>query len=312
MRLRWIGAIVIAGVLLISAACVGAIFAIGATQLSLPDEDHVAVIPVHGPIVTRDPGGLFATDMASAERIVEQLERAREDSAVKAVLLDIDTPGGGIVASDHIHQEILRVQDAGVPVVAYFGDTAASGGYYIAASADIIIANPATITGSIGAIAMVPNFEELFEKVGIEMQTVKAGEFKDMLQPTRPMTEDEQAIIQEFLDETHEDFINIVAEGRGMELDEARNLADGRIYTGRQAQDNGLVDELGDYRDAVRITGELSGLGSDPELRDYGPDPGFWDVFLGITSDALSFPTPFDLEIDPRHTHLEIKYQAQQ
>jgi protease IV len=310
MRLRWVGVIVVAGVLLISATCVGAIIAIGVTQISVPTEDHIAVVPVHGQIVTRDPGGLFSPTMASAERIVEQLERAREDPSVKAVLLDIESPGGGIVASDHIHSEILRVKEEGIPVVAYFGDTAASGGYYVAAPADHIIANSATITGSIGAIAIIPNLEELYEKLGIEMQTVTAGELKDMLQPSRPMTDEERAVIQGFLDETHEDFINVVAEGRDMDLDEVRVLADGRIYTGRQAVENGLVDDLGDLKYAISFTGELAGLGSDPEVRDYGPDPGFWDIFFGITNDALSLPSPFDVDLDPRNMYLEIKYQA--
>lgn len=308
MRLRWVGAIVIAGVVLFSAACVGAIFAVGVTQVGVPDGDHVAVIQVHGQIQTRDPGGLFAPEVASAERIIEQLEHIRENTSAKAVMLDINSPGGGVVASEQIHEEITRIQEEGIPVVAYFGDTAASGGYYIAAPADRIIANPATVTGSIGVIAQVPNMEELFEKIGIEMQVIKSGELKDMMQPTRPLTDEEREILQQILDESHEVFMEVVAEGRDLSMDEVRTLADGRIYTGRQAVNNGLVDELGDYRDAISLTGEIAGLGDDPEVRDYSPDPGFWDVFMGVTSNGFSLPLPWDLDVDPREIHLEINY----
>jgi protease IV len=310
MRLRWIGAIVLAGVLLLSAACVGAIFALGVTQISAPTEDHVAVIPVHGPVVTREPAGFFASGVASAEVIVAQLEQAREDSSVKAIILDIDTPGGGVVATQQIHAEIARVREDGIPIVAYFGDTAASAGYYIGATADYIVTNPATITGSIGAIAMVPNFEELYDKLGIEMQTVTTGEFKDMFQPSRGMTKEEREILQTLLDESFADFKAAVAEGRNMSMSEVERLADGRIYTGRQAVENGLADELGDFRYAVSFTGELAGLGDDPVIRDYGPDPDFWDVLFGFSQGLFDFPVPFELELDPRNVHIELKYEV--
>lgn len=310
MRMRWIGAIVIAGVLLVSAACVGAVFVLGVTQVSVPSGDRIAVVPVQGQITTREPEGLFAVQGASAERIIEQLEDIKNDSSIQAVMLDINSPGGGVVASEQIHDAIVEVRDEGTPVVAYFGDTAASGGYYVAAPADAIVANPATITGSIGVIAQVPNLEELYDKLGIEMQVITSGELKDMMQPNRALTEEEREIIQEFLDENHERFMEVVAEGRDLSMSEVEELADGRIYTGRQAADNGLVDELGDYGDAISTTGEIAGLGSDPDVEELSPEtPGFLDLVVGAASDGLNLPAPFDLGIDPRDVYLEISYR---
>ncbi len=310
MRLRWIGVIVVSLVLLTSAACVGAVVALGITQADVPTGDHVAVIEIHGPIMSSDPGGLFAANIASAERIVEQLDQIRDDSSVKAVVLDINTPGGGVVASEQIYEAVLRVQDEGTPVIAYFGDTAASGGYFISASADQIVANPATITGSIGVISQIPNMEELFDKIGVELQTIQTGEFKDMMQPSRPLTEAEREIIGSILDESYERFVEIIVDGRDLSETEVRELADGRIYSGRQAAENGLVDVLGDERDAISLAGELSGLGDDPDVRDYTPSPDFWDVFVGFTSGEINLPfsAPFGIDIDPREMHLEINY----
>lgn len=311
MRLRWIGVIVVAGVLLTSAACVGAVFALGVTQADFASGDRIAVVPVQGQIMTRDSGGLFATEAASAERILEQLEEIREDSSIQAVMLDINSPGGGVVASEQIHDAIVEVTEADIPVVAYFGDTAASGGYYVAAPADTIVSNPATITGSIGVIAQVPNLEELYDKLGIEMQVIKSGEYKDMMQPSRPLTDEEREILQSYLDENHERFMEVVAEGRDMSMSEVEDLADGRIYTGRQAMENGLVDELGDYRDAIRMTGETAGLGSDPDVEEFSPDqPGFLELVGGAVVGELDLPAPFDTGLDPRDVYLEISYRV--
>ncbi len=165
------------------------------------------------------------------------------------------------------------------------------------------------MTGSIGAIAVVPNYEELYEKLGIDMQIVSTGEFKDMLQPSREMTDDERDVLQEILDESFEEFLNVVADGRDMSLDEVRELADGRVFSGNQGQENGLVDDLGDRRDALDIAGELSGLGDDPPTQTYQQEVGFWDAFWGNSSDLVSSLTPFDAEIDPRSFNLEIRYE---
>ncbi len=314
MQLRWVGAIVIGLVLLTSAACIGAIVLIGVTQADMPTGDHVAKIEVRGQISAREATGLFAPDSASAEQIISELEAIREDGNAKALLLDIDSPGGTAIAAEQIHDELLRVKDAGIPIVVTFGSSATSGAYYIAAPADVIVANPGTVTGSIGVITQVPNMEELYEKIGIEMQTITTGEFKDMMQPARPLRDEEIELIQDLQDETYEEFVDVISAGRDLSESEVRELADGRIFSGRQAVENGLVDELGDHRDAIQIAGELGGLGDDPDVRDYSPSPpGFWDVFLGVTSGELELNLPgiFGPDIDPRDIHLEIRLSPQ-
>jgi protease IV len=314
MQLRWVGAIVIAFVFLTSAACIGAIVLIGVTQTDAPSGDHVAVIEIHGQFAARDSGGLFSGESPSAERIIEQLETIREDGNAQAVLLDIDSPGSTAIAAEQIHTELMRVKDAGIPIISYFGSSATSGAYYIAAPSEVIVANPGTVTGSIGVITQVPNMEELFEKIGIEMQIIATGEYKDMMQPARPLRDDEIDLIQELQNETYEEFIDVISSGRDMSESEVRELADGRVFSGRQAVENGLVDELGDLREAIRIAGEVSGLGDDPTLRDYSPSPpGIWDVFMGVTTGdfELDFPSIFGPEIDPRDVHLEIRLSPQ-
>ncbi|TVR73194.1 MAG: signal peptide peptidase SppA [Sphaerobacteraceae bacterium] len=314
MQLKWVGAIIVGLVFVTSMVCIGGVILLGVTQSDGPSGDHVAVVKVHGSIMTRDQGGLFAADGASAERLVAELREIREDGSAQAVLLDVDSPGGTALASEQIHAEILRVQDAGIPVVAYFGTSATSGAYYVSAPAEVIVANAATVTGSIGVIAQVPNLEELYEKIGIEMQVIAVGEFKDMMQPSRSLTEEERQIIVDIQMETYDAFVAVIANGRDMTEDEVRELADGRVYSGLQALDNGLVDEIGDYSYAVSVAGELAGLGDDPPLRDYSPSaPGFWDIFFGVTGRdiQINLPGSFDLPIDPRDVHLEIRTEAQ-
>jgi protease IV len=313
MNLKWVGAIVVGLVFLTSMVCIGAVVLIGLTQSDAPSGDHVAVVGVYGSITSRPQGGLFAADSANAEQLTSELREIRENGSARAVLLDIDSPGGSALASEQVHAEILRVKDAGIPVVAYFGTAATSGAYYISAPADVIVANAATVTGSIGVIAQVPNMEELYEKIGIEMQVITVGEFKDMMQPSRPLTDEEVEIIQTIQLETYDAFVSVIAEGRDMSESEVRELADGRVYSGLQAAENGLVDEIGDYNHAVRVAGELAGLGDDPDLRDYSPSaPGFWDIFFGVAGRdiEINLPGAFDIPIDPRDVYLEIRTEV--
>ncbi len=251
------------------------------------EQPHVAEIRVRGTIVLRGSGGLLTGEAASAERIVEELDRARENPKAKVVLLRIDSPGGGVNAAREIWAAVRRVQEAGKPVVAFFEDTAASGGYYISAPADRIVAMPDTITGSIGVIAVVPDLSGLYEKVGIRYQVVKSGEYKDMLSSDRPMTPEERALLDRIIQEAYEEFVQVVADGRHLPVERVRALADGRIYTGRQAVQLGLVDELGGYRDALAVAGQLAGLGGEPPVRVYSAPPSLWEALSGTTASML-------------------------
>jgi protease-4 len=217
-------------------------------------KDRVAVIAVDGTI-------------ADSREVIEQLHRYRDHSAVRAVVLRVNSPGGAVAPSQEIYQEIQKFrQQTGKPVVASLGSVAASGGYYIAAACDRIVANPGSITGSIGVILQVPNVGGLLQKVGIKTTVIKAGENKDLGSITRDLTAAEIRILQEVMDDVHAQFIDAVASGRHLERGRVEPLADGRIFSGRQALALGLVDELGDLPDAIERAGAMVGIAGRPQV----------------------------------------------
>lgn len=212
--------------------------------------DKIALIRITGPIV-REGGMSVFGPVASSRQIVELLDRAERDSAVKAVILELNTPGGSVVASAEIHAKVASLRRAGKPVIARMTETAASGGYYVAAAADHIVADPSTITGSIGVIVALPNLEEFNRKIGIRAVVFKSGRFKDMGNPNRPITPEEAALFRGLVDEIYQRFVDVVAEGRRMDRSRVLQFADGRILTGRQALRAGLVDSLGQFPQAL-------------------------------------------------------------
>ena len=226
---------------------------------------HLLDRPTH--FVVRNQIGVVEVEgvIVDSKKIIEQLTAFHENSAIKAIVLRIDSPGGGVGPSQEIHDEVKRI-DADKPIVVSMGSVAASGGYYIAAPARRIFANPGTITGSIGVIMEFTNFQELLEKIGLHNQVVKSGKHKDIGSPVRPMTDEDRAILQALIDDVHSQFIDSVAAGRHLDPQKVRVLADGRIFTGRQARELGLVDELGSLEAAVRRAGELGGIDGKPEV----------------------------------------------
>ena len=218
----------------------------------------IVVIPLSGPITTA--GSLLSPGSTITPGLVrDYLARAEKDTAVKAIVLRIESPGGEIAPSQEILWEIEEVKEA-KPVVVSMGGTAASGGYYISTKADKIVALPTTMTGSIGVISQVMNVEGLLEKLGIEVETFKGGKYKDMYSGFREMTPEEEEIMQGMIDEYYEQFIDVVAEGRGLSRDEVRDLATGQIYTGTEAKELGLVDALGGLDTATELAMELAGI----------------------------------------------------
>lgn len=209
--------------------------------------------------------------ITSSEKIIDQIDNFKEDSSVKAIVLRINSPGGGVSPSQEIYDEV-KATAAIKPVVVSMGSVAASGGYYIAAPAQKILANPGTITGSIGVIMQFTNVEELLGKVGLKSQTVKSGMHKDIGSPVRPMSSADREILQLMIDDVYAQFVQAVAESRQMDIDKVRQLADGRIFTGRQAFEAGLVDELGGYRDAIRVAADLAGIKGKPKVVYPAPD----------------------------------------
>jgi len=217
-----------------------------------PSGDRIGVIQVVGPII-------------SSDKINRDLIRFREDPSIKAIILRVDSPGGGVGPSQEIHDEVAKTVKE-KPVVVSMASVAASGGYYIAAPASSIVANPGSLTGSIGVIMEFTNIEDLLDKVGLRTNVIKSGPHKDIGSPVRPMEESDRAILQNIIQDVHNQFIDAVAEGRGMERDVAAQLADGRIYTGKQAFDLGLVDRLGNLQAAVDVAAELSDVEGEPQL----------------------------------------------
>lgn len=242
--------------------------------------DRIALIPVEGTI-SESPGGLWS-DTIDFEGILSQLQQAMEDDSVKAVILRINSPGGEVVASDEIYRAIKRVQEQGKPVVASMGGTAASGGYYIATAADWILANPNTLTGSIGVIFTLPNYEGVADLIGYKVNVIQSGAMKDMGNPWREMRPDEKEVFQKLVDETYGRFVDLVAKERGMPREKVLTLADGRIYTGQQAKDLGLVDELGTLDDAFAAAKRLAGLEEAQLIRYVYPSMGWFDLAGGL------------------------------
>jgi protease IV len=203
-------------------------------------------------------------DIESSESVVDQLEHMRLDSSVRAVVVRLDSPGGGVAASQEIYEAVRKVRDEGKPVVASMGGVAASGAYYIACAADSIVSNPGTLTGSIGVIMSFPNTEELFKKVGVRFEVVKTGKFKDIGSLSRPMTPDEKALLQGVLSNVYEQFVSAISDGRDMEKSDILPYADGRIFSGDQARDLGFVDRLGDLNDAIQLAANMAGIKGRP------------------------------------------------
>lgn len=209
-------------------------------------KDRVGVIEILGPIV-------------ESRRALEDLKRFREDETIRAIVIRIDSPGGAVGPSQEIYREVRKTVPA-KPVAVSMGTVAASGGYYVAAGAPLIVANPGTITGSIGVIMGFANYRELLEKIGLVPIVVKSGEYKDVGSPVRPMEEEERAFLEAFVKKIHRQFIEDVAEGRKMEVARVEKLADGRIFTGSESKELGLVDRLGNLTDTVEWAGRMAGI----------------------------------------------------
>jgi protease-4 len=214
-------------------------------------QGKVGIIPIEG--IIGDSGEL-----------VEQINEFADDRRIKAVVLRIDSPGGGVAPSQEIYQAVRELKKK-KKVVASMGSVAASGGYLIAVAADRVVANPGSITGSISTVMHYANVEELLKKVGVRSSVVKSGKFKDIGSPTREMTAEEKSLIQAIVDDIYDQFVRTIAENRKLPLQRIFELADGRIFSGRQAKDLGLVDELGGLQDAVLLAGKLSGMEGTPE-----------------------------------------------
>ena len=225
--------------------------------------------------------------IADSKNTINQIKQLRENRSVKAVVLRIDSPGGTVGPAQEIYREIQKTVQI-KKIVVSMGTVAASGGYYIAAAADGIMANPGTITGSIGVIMEYTNFRQLLDKVGIAPVVIKSGDFKDVGSPLREMTEVEEKFLQSFVDKTRQQFVRAVADGRKMPLEQVESLADGRIFTGEEAKENGLVDRLGNLEDAIEWAGRMAGIeGEINTIYIREKRFSFLDALMGTSQESL-------------------------
>jgi len=221
--------------------------------------------------------------IGSSEATIRLIEEYAERDNILGILININSPGGITVSSDEIYRALVRARETGKPIVAYMGIVAASGGYYIACAADTIVAHPASTTGSIGVIIEYPVAAELFDKIGLRWETVTTGPYKSMGSPYAEPDERHRIWFQEVVDDSYEQFLEVVRESRGLEEETLLQYADGRVFTGRQAAEWGFADRTGDLHDARGLIGRMTGLGSDPRLhRPARPRRvTLWDVILG-------------------------------
>lgn len=221
-----------------------------------------------------------------SDEAVRQLKTYRNDDSVKAVVVRLDSGGGVVAPAQEIYEEIIKMRKAGKKVVASMASISASGAYYIACACDSIMANPGTLTGSIGVKMGFPNAEELMKKIGIRYEVVKSGEYKDFGGLSRQLDEKEREMVQEVIDNVHEQFINAVSRSRGIPVDDVRAIADGRIFSGEQALKEKLVDILGNYEDAIDLAKKLSGITEEPEIIEKEKRKGLLEALFG-EPDAL-------------------------
>jgi protease-4 len=214
--------------------------------------NKIGVIHIEGTITDPEP-------------VLSQLVEFRDDRRIKAIILRIESPGGGVGASQEIYTEVQRTNRT-KKVIVSLGGTAASGGYYIASAGDKIVASPGTLTGSIGVIMEFIQIQELFKKIGVNLEILKSGEFKDIGSPYRELNEKDRGLLIDLISDIQEQFINAVAKGRNMPVEKVREIADGRILTGAMAKDLGLVDQLGNFQDAVDLAKKRVGIKGEVDL----------------------------------------------
>jgi len=235
----------------------------------------VGVIPMFG-----------IMEESSGRPVIEYLDRWKDNGSIKAIVVHVNSPGGGTAISQEIHDAILRAREE-KPVVVSMAEVAASGGYYIACAADRIVANPGTLTGSIGVIMSFHTYEGVLEKIGIGTETIKSGKFKDVGNYSRQMTTQEELMLRAVVMDGYEQFVGAIAEGRDMEPEEVYAVADGSIFTGLQAQNLGLVDTLGGLNTAVNLAATLAGIDEEPDIvRPKKRRRSYWaDMLTGLLGD---------------------------
>ncbi|MBE3113670.1 MAG: signal peptide peptidase SppA [Actinobacteria bacterium] len=240
--------------------------------------ESVYEIRLEGVISGEKFSSLLSGETVTPEEIIGQLDEADKNPNVKAILLRVNSPGGSPAASQEIYEEIKKMEK---PVVVSVSDTCASGAYYVASAADRIIANRSSSVGSIGVIMQIPNYEDLYEKLGLKYTTIKQGKYKDIGSPDRPLTKEEMKLLEAQLKEIYRQFISDVAEARSMDVSEVEELATGWVFLGTEALELGLIDDIGNYKDAINIAAELGGIKGEPIVIRQKISYSLMDLILG-------------------------------
>lgn len=231
--------------------------------------NRIAVINIEGTIMdSGEQPGMFQSQGYNHTLVIESLKQILDDDTIKGVMLNVNSPGGGVYESAEIHKYLQQIKEDGKTIYSSMGGMAASGGYYVSAPADQIFASNETMTGSIGVIMQSINYSQLAEDFGVEFETYASGDMKEMLGGHRDPTEEESEYVRSMVDDMYQDFVDVVAEGREMSDEEVKNLADGRIYMGEDAMENGLVDQMGYFEDAMKALEKE--IGGNPQVIEYG------------------------------------------
>jgi protease-4 len=309
------------GLLVFTAGLVALVLAVGAggrsaspavyyeeEYVSGTGPDKIAVVPVDGTIAAADSSTGDLQPTTTPEGLAGALRQAGGDASVAAVVLEVNSPGGGVTASDEMHQSILDFREqTGKPVVVSMGDVAASGGYYISTAADRIVANETTLTGSLGVIFALTDFSGLADRYGVEQEVVKSGEFKDMGSSFRDLTPEEREILQSIVDEAYDEFVGVIVEGRGLPEERVREIADGRVYSGEQAKELGLVDSFGGLDEAAEVSRNLANVREATVVR-YVEKPTFVETLMARFApqepEVLQIAEEAGLTLEPKPYYL--------
>jgi protease IV len=322
-RRRWpyvVGGLVALGLLVLAVGVVVVVLTVVATgpsaQTPVYEEEHVsgagpakiAVVPVEGTIASADSTVPGTQPPVTPDGLADALLQAQEDPSVAAVVLEVNSPGGGVTASDQMHQSILDFKESsGKPVVVSMDSVAASGGYYISAAADRIVANESTLTGSLGVVIPLLNFSEAAEKYGVTQKYVKSGEFKTMGSSWNELTPEEREVFQSIVDQEYDEFVEVIVEGRDLPEERVREIADGRVYSGQQAREIGLVDSFGGLDEATEVAQDLAKVEGATAVRYVLPESFTDTLFARLAPqepEALRIAEEAGLTLEPKPYYL--------
>ncbi|MDD3149774.1 MAG: signal peptide peptidase SppA [Candidatus Gastranaerophilales bacterium] len=248
-------------------------------KYTLLKDKRIALIKLDGII-------LETSQFPIASSIIDAFYDAKKQG-IKAVVFRINSPGGTVGASQEIYEAIKTIQKDGIKVIASFGDVAASGGVYAGVAADKIVSAPGTVTGSIGVIIKSSVMKDLYKKIGVKPEVVKSGKYKDILSNAKYLSGEERQILQEMIDNTYEQFVKVIATERNMEIKDVKKFADGRIFTGLQAKELGLIDEIGSLKTAINLAVEMLEIKGEPQIIDITPKKSFMQKITGISTNKL-------------------------